>query len=102
MIPILFLAMNQNLVSMVNFTIEVSVTAFLFIYTLCTLSYLKMFGGKSPKAFCIGSGALVFCGWALYSSGPLMISLASIITLTGLPLYLWRKRRENSMITTDS
>lgn len=93
MIPILILAMNQNLVSLINFTIEVSVTAFLFIYTLSSLSYLKLFWKKSVVSMLIGFGALTFCGWALYSSGIQMIALASLITMTGIPLYLWKNRK---------
>lgn len=92
MIPILILAMNQNLVSLINFTIDVSVTAFLFVYTLSVLSYFKLFGKKGPVAFLIGAGALTFCGWALYSSGIQMIGLASLITLTGVPVYFWKSR----------
>lgn len=100
MIPVLILAMNQNLVSLVNFTIDVSVTAFLFIYTLSVLSYLKLFwrnsqtGVLSITGILIGSGALLFCGWALYSSGIQMIALASLITLTGIPFYLWKNRTQ--------
>ena len=98
MIPILILAMDQNLVSLVNFTIEVSVTAFLFIYSLSVLSYLKLFwknnssGSPNVVSICIGCGALLFCSWALYSSGLQMIGLASLISLTGLPIFLWRNR----------
>lgn len=99
-IPILIIAMNQNFVALVNFTIDVSVTAFLFIYTLSVLSYLKLFwknghtGASYVIGILIGLGALVFCGWALYSSGMQMIAFASLIALTGLPIYLWKNRTQ--------
>lgn len=98
-VPVLIITMNQNLVSMVNFSIDVSVTAFLFIYGLSVLSYLKLFwknqqtGSFNIMTILIGFGALSFCGWALFSSGIKMIGFAGLITLTGLPIYLWRKRK---------
>ena len=92
MVPVLFLTLNKSLIEQVTFIIDVSVTAFLFVYVMSTLSYLKLFGKKSASSLVIGLGALSFCGWALYSSGPQMVLLASCITLTGLPVYLIRHR----------
>lgn len=100
MVPVLIATMNQSLVSQVNFIVDVSVTAFLFIYALSVLSYLKLFW-KSKSAMAIGIGALLFCGWALYSSGIKMIAFAGIITLAGLPLFLW-KRRNRALPIQDS
>lgn len=93
MTPVLFVTLNKNLIESVNLIIDVSVTAFLFVYVLSVLSYLKLFW-KSSKSLVIGLGALSFCGWALYSSGLKMVGLASLIALTGLPVYLWRNRQE--------
>lgn len=91
MTPVLFVTLNQNLIEQVNLIIDVSVTAFLFVYVLSVLSYLKLFW-KSASSLVIGVGALSFCMWALYSSGLKMVGLASLIALTGLPVYLWRNR----------
>lgn len=98
MVPIMILMLNQNLTSLVSFTIDVCVTAFLFIYTLCVISYLKQFwidkttGAIAYRSILIGTAALSFCLWALYSSGIMMISLASLVALSGVPLYLWKRR----------
>lgn len=100
MIPVLVVTLNQNLIAQVNLIIDVSVTAFLFIYVLSVLSYIKLFW-KDKKTdrlnvgnLLIGMGALVFCGWALYSSGIKMVAFASLITFTGLPFYLWKNRTQ--------
>lgn len=99
-IPVLALTMNQGLIGQINLMIDVSVTAFLFIYALSAVSYLKLFwknretGALNMSGIAIGIGALIFCGWALYSSGIKMVGLACLITLAGLPLYLWKKREK--------
>ena len=99
MCPVLILAMNQSLVALVNFIIDISVTAFLFIYLLSVLSYLKIFwrnqvSGKIAKlTFLIGFSALIFCVWILYSSGIQVIACASIIVFAGVPVYLWKTKR---------
>ena len=94
MTPVLIVTLNQDLISQVNTIIDVSVTAFLFVYVLSVLSYIKLFWKSGIASNIIGVGALSFCGWALYSSGLKMVALASLITLTGLPVYLWKNRQE--------
>jgi APA family basic amino acid/polyamine antiporter len=91
-VPVLLLAMQQSLLSTINFTIDVSVTAFLFVYTLSTLSYLKLFWKQGLTAKLIGLAALSFCIWMLIASGLKMILLAASISLLGLPIYLWRRK----------
>lgn len=91
MIPVLIVTLNQNLIEQVNLIIDISVTAFLFVYTLSVLSFIRLFWKNKTSLF-IGMGALAFCAWALYSSGLKMVALASVITLTGLPVYLWKNR----------
>ncbi len=99
-IPVLVLTMNHSLIERINFMIDVCVTAFLFIYALSVLSYLKLFwknketGAVNAVGIAIGTGALIFCGWALYASGIKMVALASCVTLTGLPIYLWKNRAQ--------
>lgn len=98
MVPVLIVTLNQSLIAQVNFIIDVSVTAFLFVYVMSVLSYIKLFwksqttGAFDIRALTVGFGALLFCGWALYSSGIQMVLLASLITIAGIPLYLWKNR----------
>jgi len=93
MIPVLIATMNQDLIQQINLIIDVSVTAFLFIYVLSTLSHLKIcIESQNTKGVLIGLFALSFCGWALYSSGILIVTFAALIPLTGLPFYLLKRR----------
>jgi APA family basic amino acid/polyamine antiporter len=103
MIPVLIATLNQGLIAQVNFIIDISVTAFLFIYILSVLSYIKLLwqkraGSCNVVSCLIGAGALVYCGWALYSSGLKMVALASLIALTGLPIYLWKNRKPRVVV----
>lgn len=97
MIPVLLMTLNQNLLDQAIFIVDLSVTAFLFIYFLSAISYLKLFLKSSHKIdikiLLIGLGALIFCLWGLYSSGIKIVFLASLITFAGVPLYLWNNRQ---------
>lgn len=97
-IPILIVTLQQDLIAQVNQLIDVSVTAFLFIYVLSVLSFLRLFW-RDPvthkideTSILIGIGALLFCGWALFSSGISMVFMALTITLAGVPIYWWKKK----------
>lgn len=105
MIPILILTLDPDLIAQVNKIIDVSVTAFLFIYILAVLSYLKLFWKKTKqtksnllqvleiRSILIAGGALLFCSWALWSSGIKIVGFALFIPLLGFPVYLWQNRR---------
>ena len=97
-IPLLILTMDVDLINQVNAVIDISVTAFLFVYLLCALSYFKLFLTRrsifvDKKGCIVGMTALVFCLWALWSSGLKMVSLAGLITLSGVPIYYWQRKR---------
>jgi APA family basic amino acid/polyamine antiporter len=100
MIPLLILTMDINLINQINTIIDISVTAFLFVYVMCVLSYLKLFYKKKNNSLfdigglLVGVCALIFCGWALWASGLKTVSLAFLITLSGIPVFLWQKRHK--------
>lgn len=106
MIPVLAFTVRQDFISQVNLIIDVSVTAFLFIYTLASLSYLKLFfrkdKGVDVKALLLGVSALAFCGWALFSAGLSMVVMATLITLSGVPVYLLKKRSAQKGVSEAS
>ncbi len=102
-IPLLILTMNVDLIHQVNAVIDISVTAFLLVYLLCALSYFKIFLTKrslfsDKKGWIIGMTALVFCVWELWSSGIKMVSMAGLITLSGVPIYYWKRKNPPSPI----
>ncbi len=98
-IPILVLTLDVDLISQVNTIIDISVTAFLVVYLISVLSYLKLrFSEKYQKnrqiiEMMIGIFAGLFCLWALWSSGIKMVSCALLITATGIPVYFWQRSK---------
>jgi APA family basic amino acid/polyamine antiporter len=100
-IPLLILTFNIDLISQVNNIIDVSVTAFLLVYLASVLSYLKLvLAEQQSKNYrwvecLIGFFALMFCGWALWSSGVNMVCFALLITVTGIPVYFWQRNKKS-------
>ncbi len=107
-IPILIFTLNENLISQINMIIDISVTAFLFVYALSVLSYLKLFWRKEHSqrintlGIVIGVASLIFCAWALWASGIKMVGLALLIPLSGLPLRLIMRKMSASSLTLIS
>lgn len=94
MIPLLFFTLSDNLVEQVNAIIDLSVTAFLLVYTICILSFLKLTPKKRWIDQVLGVLALLFCGWSLWASGLKTILLATLITISGLPVFYWHYRKK--------
>lgn len=96
-VPMLVLTLDENLINQVNSIIDISVTAFLFVYIASVLSFIRMewksrqTRSMSKIRMLIGIIGLVFCIWALWSSGIKTVSLAALVTVSGIPVYYWRK-----------
>ena len=96
---ILILTSNENLSHQITAIIDFSVTAFLFVYVMCTLSFLKILLQQSQRVpfwqWLCGGGALVFCLWAISSTSFQNLVYASLFTLSGVPVYLLQRRKKN-------
>ncbi len=96
-IPFLFLTANNSIAQQITSIIDYSVTAFLFVYALCTLAYMKILWQEKAKFYhwLYALIALVFCGWVLEATSIFIIATASIFVLSGIPLYfIWYKRKK--------
>jgi APA family basic amino acid/polyamine antiporter len=89
-LPLLFLTLTPNILTQLNFIIDLSVTAFVFIYLACTLSYLTL--RPSTPYILIALLATAFCLWILLFTSLLNLLLCTLFVLTGLPIYLYQKR----------
>jgi len=92
--PLLILTANKSIATQVLTIIDFSVTAFLFIYVICCLSFFKIlfqkpgsFLSKVPQ-FVYGTIALAFCCWVIYESSLSTILISTLFTLSGIPFYL--------------
>ncbi len=93
-IPLLFFTLQHDLVAQLNKIIEISVTAFIFVYVLCIVSYLRInYQTKSPlHKKLLGWMALGFCGWTLMGCDMLMMIMAGAVFASGIPVYILRRR----------
>jgi APA family basic amino acid/polyamine antiporter len=95
---ILILTSNENLSHQITAIIDFSVTAFLFVYVMCTLSFLKILLQQSQRVpfwqWLCGGGALIFCLWAISSTSFQNLVYASLFTLSGVPVYLLQRRKK--------
>lgn len=100
MIPLLFLTMEDTLVAQLTKIIDASVTAFLFIYTLCILSYVVLCFQQKFKLYkkIVGLLALLFCGWTIYASHIQMIIWAVVMFASGIPVYHLLFRQKPSKV----
>jgi APA family basic amino acid/polyamine antiporter len=94
-VALLVLTTQENFAQQITAIIYYSVTAFLCVYTLCTLGFLWLLRQRKKSApiyqWIIGIFALVFCGWVLYKTPLSTLGIASLFTLSGVPVYLWKR-----------
>ncbi len=96
-VPLVFTSMNASLISHVSYIIEVSVTAFLFVYLACSLGLLKILMQENkplislPVFFAVS--AIFFC-LALVLNGKVADTMtAGVFVASGLPVYWLHYRK---------
>ena len=99
-IPILIMTANDNLAKQITEIIDISVTSFIFVYLICSISYLKLSIEKKFKAtniqLCVGAIAILFCSWILWQTSSNVLLIATIFTISGFPMFLYNKRALSS------
>ena len=93
MVPILILIFSNSFAQQINKILDISVIAFLFVYTMCVLSLLKILYKEKNKNlyyYLIAVISLVFCVWVIYETEIKTLLLASLFILSGVPIYWLR------------
>lgn len=96
---LLFFTLTPNILHQLNMIIDLSVSIFLFIYMACGLAFLKMLfkkeiSSEKPKLYgIIAILACLFCVWILAFTSWKNLLLCSLFVISGLPIYLWRKKK---------
>lgn len=97
MIPLLVLTLNANLAEQINSVIDYSVTAFLFVYVMCTLAFLKQLWQQDERVPLIhwiyGIFALCFCCWVIGATPAKTLFTAGAFVVSGIPLYFYQRHR---------
>ena len=92
-ILLLCTTLSDNLIAQVNLVIDVSVTAFLFVYFACMMAFFKLFARKQPIYGFISLLGGGFCLWIICHSPMLNIIISAGLVFSGLPVYLWHNRK---------
>ena len=91
-VPLLFFTSTKSFSQQILVMVDISVTAFLFVYLICCISFLKLLiQEKTKKAseYFFGIVALIFCGWVIYET-PINTLLSScLFILSGVPVYFF-------------
>ncbi|HRE30530.1 MAG TPA: amino acid permease, partial [Candidatus Berkiella sp.] len=102
-LPLLFLSLQENLLSQFNAIIDISITLILLIYLVCILAYFKLKIGYSSKVgMVIGIGALVFVSFSLWAAGFKMVTLSLVLLLLGIPMRLYMSAKERGVIQAQA
>ena len=103
-LPLLVLTMNNNIAKQLTDIIDFSVVAFLFVYMICVLAYLKVLIKEKARYYhwIYVLGALFFCSWIIYQTPLMMIGTSLMFTLSGLPVYfLWYRKKSSISLTLE-
>jgi len=95
-IPLLFFTSSKTFSQQILAMVDISVTAFLFVYLICCVSFLKLlFQEKNNQigSYVLGFIALIFCGWIIYETPINTLLLSCLFTLSGVPIYLFWYRK---------
>ncbi len=95
-IPLLILTNHHTLCQQVGAIIDFSVIAFLFVYLICVLAFLKILKKQNHRgaSWIYAFISLGFCGWVLYETSLKTLAIASLFTISGIPVYsLWYRSK---------
>lgn len=95
-LPLLYLSSQQSLTQTITHIIDVSVVAFLFVYFICCLAFLKIIRQQNSSIvikllkMSYGIVALLFCGWVIYQTDVKTLGLAGLFVLSGVPVFVYQ------------
>ncbi|MCE2950525.1 MAG: amino acid permease [Alphaproteobacteria bacterium] len=89
-VPLLFMTMADSFADQIRSIIDISVTAFLFVYSACCFGAIKLAlrANKYLSAF-VSLIALLFCAWIIYETPLATLGQSCLFTLSGVPVYLF-------------
>lgn len=91
---LLVLTVNEQMATQLRIVIDFSVIAFLFVYAICCVSFFKLLFKHNKRLSLIvprciyGALALGFCAWVICGTSLNTLVIASLFSLSGIPLYM--------------
>ncbi len=95
--PLLVSTSTKSFSQQILAIIDISVTAFLFVYLICCISFLKLLIQEKHKqisSYFFTAIAVMFCGWIIYETSINVLLWSFLFTLSGVPVYLFWYRRK--------
>jgi len=90
-VPLLVFTANDNFAEQITQIINFSAIAFLFVYVICSLAFLKVIlSSKENFSYyylLIAVISIIFCAWVIYETPVKTLIIASSFTVAGIPLY---------------
>ena len=105
---LLMLTAHESIAAQLFTIIEFSVIAFLFVYAVCCLSFFKLLLSRNESIVRLiprviyGMLALAFCSWVIYEQPLSTLLIASLFTLSGVPLAMRLARTPSSTTSSSS
>lgn len=103
-VPLLVFTANNNFAEQITQIIDFSVIAFLFVYLICSLAFLKViFSSKENFSYyylLISIISIIFCAWVIYETPVKTLIIASSFTVAGIPLYYFWYRSSHCPTAT--
>ncbi|AFB21017.1 APC family permease [Rickettsia canadensis] len=105
-VPLLVFTANDNLAAQITQIIDFSVIAFLFVYLICSLAFLKVILSSKEKCsyyyVLIAIISIIFCSWVIYTTPVKTIIIATSFTILGIPLYYMWYRSSKQYVAKSS
>ena len=98
-LPFLGLMLKSSMAQQISAVIDYSVTAFLYVYLLCTAAYMKILFQEKKRGWhwIYASGSALFCLWVLSETSLKTLGISALFILSGIPLYwIWYRRTRNA------
>ena len=96
-LPFLYLMAQHSIAKQIATLVDYSVTAFLFVYLICTLAYIKILIKEKARwyhwIYTLIGGA--FSLWILSETSVTIIGTAVLFIFSGVPVYfIWYRRKK--------
>ncbi len=96
-VPLLCLTAGGGLAEQISMIIDISTIGFLFVYAVSCMAFFKVLLQKQKIAQSVapifyGLCALIFCCWFISVQPMMTLLIASLFTVSGIPVYWYMQR----------
>jgi APA family basic amino acid/polyamine antiporter len=105
-IPLLIFTLSDSIATQITLIIDISCIAFLFVYLMCVIAYIKSLIEMHATVihWIYGFTALAFCLWIIYETDIMKTATSALFVISGIPVYFfwWKRRNREEMSVAQS